>query len=119
MVEAVPLVHHQAGLQVYLLQQRVRDRAVARAADRREVAVDRVIDGDQAGPLRGDLEFVQVRLIAVAGTDDGDGLVGAVRDHLARLLAAAGDQRVLPPGEHGLAFVLLHAEARGARAGGR
>ena len=33
-VEAVPLVHHQTRLQVDLLQQRVRDRAVLRAADR-------------------------------------------------------------------------------------
>ena len=32
------------------------------------------------------------------------------------LLPAAGDQRILPPGEHRLAFVLLHAEVRRARA---
>ena len=118
-VEAVPLVHDETRLQVDLLQQRVRDGAVPGSANRGQVAVDRVVDRDPGGPLRGDLEFVQIGLVAVAGTDDGDGLIGAVRDHLARRLGPVGDQGVLPPGERGLAFVFLHAKVRGARAGGR
>ena len=119
MIEAVPLVHHEAGLQVDLLQQRVRDGAVGGTADLFEIAVDRVVDRDQPDPPRCDLEFVQVGLVAVAGAHDGDGLIGAVHDHLARRPASIRYQRILPPGEHGFAFVLLHAKGRGARAGGR
>ena len=66
-VEARPLVHHQPRPHVDLLEGPVGHGAVGRAADAREVAVDRVIRGDQRRALRRQLELVQVGLQPVPG----------------------------------------------------
>ena len=85
-VEARPLEHHQPGLHVDLLEHPVRHAAVGRAADRGEVAEDRVIGRDQRRPAGSELEVVQIGLRAVAGPHVRDVRVGAVGDHI---LAAA------------------------------
>ena len=84
---------------------------------RAEVAADRVVDGDQGRVVRRQLEFVQVGLVAVAGPHHRDLPVGAVGDHPAGGAAAAGHERVLPPGEHRLAAVALHAQVARPRSG--
>ena len=116
-VEEVPLAADQAGGEVDFLEQGVGDGRFARTADRAQVAADRVIDGDQGGVARRQLEFVQVGLVAVAGPNHGDLPVGAVRDHPSGRAAAAGHERILPPGEHRLAAVALHAQVAGPCSG--
>ncbi len=116
-VEEVPLVADQPGGEVDFLEQRVGDGTFPRPADRREVAVDGVVDGHQGRAVRPQLEFVQVRLVAVARPHDPDLLVGGVVDHPSGGLDGAGHQRVLPPGEHRLAVVALDAQVRGPRSG--
>ena len=82
----MPLKADKAGLQVELLQQRVRDRPVGRAPVRTEVAADRVVDffkGEVIAPwdkenrsyatnaeIVGDKLLVEVRDL----DDKGDGL---------------------------------------------
>src|SRR5262249_23307528 len=103
-VDAVPFVADEPGLQVDLLHERVGDRTVGRTAVGGEVAADRVVDGEQRGPLRRDLEGVQVGLVAVAGTHYRDVAVGRVGDHYGRIAPAAVHERALPPGEDGATF---------------
>ena len=57
---------------------------------------------------------MQVRLVAVAGVDRGDELVGGVDDLVApEADAEAGGHLTLPPDEHRLALVVLDLEVGG------
>ena len=78
--------------------------------------MDRLVGGDQRRALRGEVEFVQVRLQAVTRVHGRDRLVGAVVDVVVAA-AVALDELALPPGQDGLAFVLLHAQVRRLDAG--
>ena len=110
MVQRGPLEHHEAGLDVDLLKQRIGDRAVGAAAERREIAVHGVVGGQQRGVLGGDLKLVQVGLIPVAGADLGDCLVMAAVDHVDPHAEAVDRDRALPPGENRRAVELLYAQ---------
>ena len=64
----------------------------------------------QAVPCGRQPDLVQVGVVAVAGPDRRDVLVGAVVDHVFALAEADLEDAALPPGQHGLAFVLLDLE---------
>ena len=66
MVEAVPFPAHQPTRHVDLLNGCVDDCAVARAAQRGEVAADRVVGGYVGDAAGGELEVVQVGVQSVA-----------------------------------------------------
>ncbi len=109
--ERVPLPHHQTRLDVDLLDDRVVDHAVRwnRASpDRfRWTGSNASI---QAVPCGVSADFVQVGVVAVAGPDRGDRLVGGVVDHVLALAEADLEDAPLPPGQDGLALVLLDLE---------
>ena len=107
-IDARPFVHHQPRRDVDLLEETVGDAGVARPADRREVAQDRVVCRDQRGPLRGQLELVQIHLVAVAGAHVLDVRVGVVGDHAFAQPEAVDCDVSLPPREHRFALVLLN-----------
>ena len=111
--ERVPLPHHQAGLDVDLLDDRVQQDPVRGAVHRGEVHVDRVEGVDPGGALGREQDLVQVGAVAVAGADGGDLLVGAVVDHVFALAEPHLDDAALPPGERRFAFVALHLEVGG------
>ncbi len=111
-VDAVPLLAHEAGLQVELLEHAVADRRVARTALRGQIAVQRIEHRHQRRVVGSDLEVVQVGLVAVAGVDPGDRLVGAVDDDLIALAEALLGDAALPEGQHRRTVVLLDLEVR-------
>ena len=115
-VEAVPFPAHEAALDVDRLDGGVEDHAVARPADRREIAADRVVGGDVGDAVRSDLEVVQVRLQPVAARDGGDRLVVGVHDDVLALAEAEREHAPPPPGQVALALVALHAQIVGGEA---
>ena len=64
----------------------------------------------QAVPSGCQPDLVQVGVVAVAGPDAADLPVGAVEDHVFALAEADFEDPPLPPGEDGLAAVLLDLE---------
>src|SRR5438270_10679106 len=110
-VEAVPLVQQQPGLDVDLLHDRVEHDPVSRAADRREVPADRLLRRDEGGVLGGDEELVQVGVQTAGGADHVDHPVGRVVDHVLADPDAAAHE-ALPPGQHRLAVKRLHSHVR-------
>ena len=75
-----------------------------------QVQVDRVERVDPGRALRRQPDLVQVGVVAVAGADVGDGLVGGVVDHVLALAEADFEDASLPPGQDRLALVLLDLE---------
>ncbi len=101
-----PFAANQAGGDVDFLEGGVGDRAAVRAAERGEVAFDRLEGGEHGRAVVGDFEFVQVGYVAVAGVYAPDLLVAVVDDHLFALAEALGGDVALPPGQHRLAVLL-------------
>ena len=62
-----------------------------------QIGLHRHVRVDQRGPLRGELELVDVGHVAVAGMEDGDRPVGAPDDHVLSLDGPTS----LPPGKSG------------------
>ena len=62
---------------------------------------------------------MQVGVVAVAGADVGDGLVGAVVDDVLALAEADFEDAPLPPGQHRLALVGLGLEVGRRLPGGQ
>ena len=116
--EAVPLEQHGAGREVDLLDDVVDDARVARPAPRPQVAAVALVGEHDRGVARRDRELVQVERVAVAGAHGRHLAVVLVVD-LADAVAVADEQPALPPGQHGLALVGLHAEVGGDLAGRR
>ena len=112
-LERVPLVHHEARADVDLLEDGVIDRGERAAALRREVAVERLPGGDQRGPGRGQGQLVEVLGEAVARADGGEVSVGGRVDLAAAQTEAVAADRALPPGQHALPAVALHAQVGG------
>ena len=109
----VPLEHHEPGRDVDLLKDRVLEDAVAAAARRGQVCGDERVRGEEGGARRRDLELVQVGLVAVAGVDGGDRLVGGAHD----LVVPEADaefrgHEAVPPREDRLSLEALDLEVR-------
>ena len=116
--ERMPLPHHQPGLDVDLLHDGVGEDVVRAAAEGGQVGVDRVEGVYPRGSLRGDAQHVQIRVVAVAGPDRTDLLVGAVVDDVFALAEADLEDPALPPRQNRLALVALHPEVRRGLTGG-
>jgi len=71
-VPAVPLHQHGSRAEVDLLEDRVLDRGVARAADVAQVIGGDLVGRQECGAAVGEEELVQVALAAVAGVEVGD-----------------------------------------------
>ncbi len=109
-VGAVPLPHDSAARDVDLLHDRLEDAAVARAADGAQVRSALGVHRHVGGAARGELELVVVAHVAVARSHHRDRSVVAVEDHVLAH-AVAPSRAALPPRQHRLASVALHAEA--------
>ena len=109
-VERRPFEHHEARLDVDLLQQRVDHAAHGVASEWREIAEHRVVGGEQRRAGGRDLELVQVGLVAVAGPDLGDRPVVGAGDHVDTEAEPVHGDPALPPGQHRGAVELLHAQ---------
>ncbi len=118
-VEARPLQHHEARPHVDLLHQAVGHGAVGGAAHRGQVAADRVVGGDQRRALARELELVQVGLDAVSGVHVAHIRVGLVEQHVFAEPVPVHRDVSLPPRQHGLAQVFLHAEVGRERVRGQ
>ena len=95
---------------VDLLDRRVDDRPVARAAQRREVAADRVVGGDVGDAVGGDLEVVQVGVQPVAAGHPRNGLVAGAHHHVFALAEAQFEHAPPPPRQVAPPFVGLLVE---------
>ena len=94
---AVPLEQDLPGLDVDLLDDAVDDLLVGRAADGAEVGGRGGVGQDQRGVPRRDEELVEVRHVAVGGSDGGHRLVVVVVDLVGPALGPAG--AALEPGQ--------------------
>ena len=111
-VERVPAVDELAGLEVVLLDCRIDDRAVVRAAVLAEVHRD-VLVRRHPGVVAADLQLVQRQCPAVDATQGRDRPVVLVDDDVLAGLGRAGARdHALPPRERRLALVGLHAQVR-------
>lgn len=121
MLVAAPLENDPAGGHVDLLHDPVEIRAAAGAGVGGTGSWDRplglAVGGQQRGALIGETELMQVAAVAVAGLDLGHLPVALVID-LVVALAVGADDRPLPPREHRLAPVALHADVEHALPGG-
>src|ERR1019366_6303894 len=113
--DRVPLVHHQAGLDVDLLNDAVVDQPVARTPVGAEVPMLRLERDEPGGTLAGDLEVVQVGVQAVSGADCRNRDVAGALDHI-DALAVPLDDLPLPPRQHRCATVALNLEVERPRA---
>ena len=109
MIEAAPLEQHLAGRDVDLLEHRVLDRPAPRAADRTQVRALHRVGRQQRRSPAGDQKLVQISAVAVARVHVRDRRVGGVGDHVAPDAVTERDVS-LPPRQHRLALVGLHAK---------
>src|SRR5215203_1945152 len=107
-LQAVPLEEDLARLDVHLLDDPVHHGGLLRAADRGEIHLHSVVDGEERGVPLGYEELMVVPREPVPGADSRHLPVGAVEDQVLPVAPAA--VHALPPGQHRLPPVALHPE---------